>query len=119
VLEHRDVIGSLRYAKSRVDTKDMSTALYSRCLGANSTIVGMNEHPDEFAHIRAMIALQPAPPRAFVERAVDRAGIEDGVALFNKALHRRSGNQLDDFGPTEDAQAVTIPTLVAQVHDDS
>jgi hypothetical protein len=83
VLEYRDVIGSLHYAKSRVDTKDMSTALYSRCLGANSTIVAMNKHPDEFAHVLAMIALQPSPPRAFVERAVERADIVDGVALFN------------------------------------
>jgi hypothetical protein len=40
VLEYRDVIGSVHYAKSRIDTKDMKTALYSRCLGGNSTVVG-------------------------------------------------------------------------------
>jgi uncharacterized protein len=118
VLEYRDVIGSLHYTRSRVDTKDMKTALYSRCLGANSTIVGMNKYPDEFRHILSMIALQPSPPRAFVERAVQRAGIEDGFEMFNNALHRRSGYRLDDFRPIERSAAVTVPTLVAQVHDD-
>ncbi|UIK11836.1 alpha/beta hydrolase [Rhizobium leguminosarum] len=70
-LEYRDVIGSLRYAKSRPDTKDMKTALYSRCLGANSTIVGMHKHPEEFTHIKAMIALQPVTPAVFVQTAME------------------------------------------------
>lgn len=118
VLEYRDVIGSLHYAKSRVDTKDMKTALYSRCLGANSTVVAMNMYPEEFRHILAMIALQPAAPRGFVETALDSAGIADGRETFDNALHRRSGYRLDDFRPIEDTKAVTVPTLVAQVHDD-
>jgi len=118
VLEYRDVIGSLRYAKSRVETKDMKTALYSRCLGANSTVVAMNKYPEEFRHILAMIALQPAAPRGFVEAGLARAGIADGRESFDKALHRRSGYRLDDFRPIEDTKAVTAPTLVAQVHDD-
>jgi pimeloyl-ACP methyl ester carboxylesterase len=118
VLEYRDVIGSLRYAQSRVDTKDMKTSLYSRCLGANSTVVAMTKYPAEFRHILAMIALQPAAPRGFVESALDRAGIVDGRESFDRALHRRSGYRLDDFRPIEDTTAVTVPTLVAQVHDD-
>jgi uncharacterized protein len=118
VLEYRDVIGSLHYTKSRTDTKDMKTALYSRCLGANSTIVGMKKYPEDFSHILAMIALQPAAPRGFVEGALDRAGIAGGRESFDKALHRRSGYRLDDFRPIEDTRAVTVPTLVAQVHDD-
>jgi uncharacterized protein len=118
VLEYRDVIGSLQYATSRADTKNMRTALYSRCLGANSTFVAMNKHPEQFAHIRAMIALQPAAPRGFVEAALEGAGIADGRESFDAALHRRSGYRLDDFRPIEDTSAVTVPTLVAQVHDD-
>jgi len=118
VLEYRDVVGSLHYAKSRIDTKDMKTSLYSRCLGANSTVVAMNKYPEEFRHILAMIALQPAAPRGFVEAGLDRAGIANGRESFDEALHRRSGYRLDDFRPIEDTKAVTIPTLVAQVHDD-
>ncbi|MFC9154786.1 alpha/beta hydrolase [Streptomyces bauhiniae] len=64
LLEYRDVIGSLRYGRERLGIDNSRIGLYSRCAGANSTIVAMSKHPEEF---------------------------ED----------------------------VTVPTLVAQVHDDS
>jgi pimeloyl-ACP methyl ester carboxylesterase len=118
VLEYRDVIGSMRYAKSRSDTRSMKTALYSRCLGANATIVGMHKHPTEFAHIKAMIALQPVSPAVFVQTAVENQKIANGVALFDAALHKRTGYHLADVWPMEYAKAVTVPTLVAQVRRD-
>ncbi|MCR8720652.1 lysophospholipase, partial [Pseudomonas syringae] len=118
VLEYRDVVGSLRYAKSRPDTAKMKTVLYSRCLGANATIVGIKKHPQEFAHVRALVALQPVTPRVFVETAVEREKIANGVARFDAALHRRTGFHLADVWPIEYAKAVTLPTLVAQVRND-
>ncbi len=118
VLEYRDVIGSLRYAKSRPDTKNMKTALYSRCLGANATIVGMHKHPEEFAHIKAMIALQPVSPAVFVQTAVENQKIPNGVALFDAAFHKRTGYHLADVWPMEYARSVTVPTLVSQVRRD-
>lgn len=118
VLEYRDVIGSLRYARSRPDTKNMRTALYSRCLGANATIVGMKKHPQEFTHIKAMIALQPVTPSVFVETAVDNQKIANGFELFDAAFHKRTGYHLADVWPLEDARAVMVPTLVAQVRAD-
>jgi uncharacterized protein len=117
-LEYRDVIGSLRYASSRPDTKDMRTALLSRCLGANSTIVGMKKHPNEFAHVKALIAVQPISPKVFIEKVVENAGIEDELDMFRTAFHDRTGLHLDETWPIEDARAVTVPTLVTQVHDD-
>jgi uncharacterized protein len=118
VLEYRDVVGSLRYAKSRPDTKDMTVALYSRCLGANATIVGMHKHPEEFADVKALIALQPVSPAVFVEKAMENQNIPNGVALFDEALVRRTGYHLADVWPMEYAKSVTVPTLVAQVRDD-
>jgi len=121
-LEYRDVIGSLRYMRSRPDTKDMRTALLSRCLGANSTIVGMKKHPNEFAHVKALIAVQPVSPKVFLEKAIENAGIEGGVdggiEMFKKAFHDRTGLHLDETWPIEDARAVNVPTLLTQVHDD-
>lgn len=38
-LEYRDVIGSLRYAAARPDTRGMKKVLLSVCLGADSTVV--------------------------------------------------------------------------------
>jgi len=55
--EYRDVIGSLRYAASRVDTKSMKKALLSVCLGADSTAVAWSKHPEEFTEIQAMVML--------------------------------------------------------------
>lgn len=118
VLEYRDVIGSIRYAKSRADTRNMRTALYSRCLGANASIVGMHKHPEAFAHIKAMIALRPVSPAVFVATAVENQKIANGVALFDAALHRRTGYHLADVWPMEYAKAVKLPTLVAQVRTD-
>jgi uncharacterized protein (DUF1330 family)/pimeloyl-ACP methyl ester carboxylesterase len=118
LFEYRDVIGSLRYARSRADTKDMKIALYSRCLGANSTIVGMKKHPEEFHDVKALILLQPVTPKVFLERAMEMNGIENGIEMFAKAYYNRSGLHLDDVWPMEYSKAVTIPTLVAQVHND-
>lgn len=118
LFEYRDVIGSLRYAKSRPDTKGMKVALYSRCLGANSTIVAMHKHPEEFSQVRAMLALQPVTPKVFLERAMEMAKLENGMELFTKAYFERTGLHLDDVWPMEYSRAVTIPTLVAQVHGD-
>jgi uncharacterized protein len=118
VLEYRDVIGSLRYAKSRPDTKDMKVALYSRCLGANASIVGMKKHPEEFKHVKAMIALQPVSPKVFVETAMENQKIANGVALFDVAFHNRTGYLLSDVWPMEYAKAVTVPVFVAQVRRD-
>jgi uncharacterized protein (DUF1330 family)/pimeloyl-ACP methyl ester carboxylesterase len=118
IVEYRDVIGSLRYARSRPDTKDMKIALYSRCLGANSTFVAMDKFPEEFKNITSMIALQPSPPRAFVKTAMDNAKIPNGYEMFDQALKKKTGYVLDDFRPMEKSQADHIPTLVAQVKAD-
>lgn len=119
LLEYRDVIGSMRYAKSRQDTAGMRTALLSICLGCNSTMVAMHKHPEEFAHIKALLAHQPVSARPFVERAAESAGIEHGVELFDAASLRRTGFHVDELSPIEHAKAVTVPTLVVQVHDDT
>jgi hypothetical protein len=41
LLECRDVVGSIRYAKNRKGLASMTTGLYSRCMGGNSTIIAM------------------------------------------------------------------------------
>lgn len=118
MLEYRDVIGSMRYAKSRPDIKNMKTGLLSVCMGANSTFVGMHKHPDEFKHIRALLALQPVAAGFFVEVAMESAGIPNGVARFDQMLYERTGFHLKDLWPTKFASDVSVPTLLAQLHDD-
>lgn len=119
VLEYRDVIGSLHYAKSRTDTRNMKTALYSRCLGANSTIVAMHKHPKEFSHIKAMIALQPSLPGVFVGKAAENLKIENGYDRLDAAFFKRTGYHFTEAWPIDYSKSVTVPTLVAQVRLDS
>ena len=117
--EYRDVIGSLRYAASRADTKSMNKALLSVCLGADSTAVAWSRHPEEFTEVQAMVMLQPVSGRYIVEEFVKGIGIDDGYDKFETAVHERTGFHLAEQSPLEHVTAINVPTLVAQVHDDS
>jgi hypothetical protein len=94
LLEYRDVIGSLRYAASRPDTKNMKKVLPSVCLGADSTAVAWSKHPDEFSEIQALIMLQPVSGRYVVEEFVKGIGMPNGDDKFDKAVHERTGFHL-------------------------
>ena len=119
LLEHRHVIGAVRYAKSRQDTAGMKTAMLSMCLGCNSTMVAMNNHPDEFTHIHSLIGVQPVSARPFIERAAEKAGIENGADLFDDAIHKLNGFHIDELSPIKHAKGVTVPTLITQVLEDA
>jgi pimeloyl-ACP methyl ester carboxylesterase len=119
LLEYRDVVGSLRYAASRPDTKNMRKVLLSVCLGADSTAVAWSKHPDEFSEVQAMVMLQPVSAKYVVEEFVKGIGMPDGYEKFDKAVHERTGFHLAEQSPLEHVTSVTVPTLVAQVHDDT
>ncbi len=118
LFEYRDVIGSIRYAKSRADTAKMRTSLLSVCLGGNSTVVAMDKHPEEFSHIKSMVLHQPVSARPFIEQAAARSGLNDGPEQFDQAIHKLNGFHIDELSPIPHAHAVKVPTLVSQVHDD-
>lgn len=46
--ESRDVLGSLRYIRTRPDTRDMTIGLFSRCVGGNATMFAMTTNPEAF-----------------------------------------------------------------------
>lgn len=121
LLECRDVVGSLRYAKSRPDTANMVTGLYSRCMGGNSTIIAMDKWPSEFEHIRALLLLQPASGRTFIERAAENMHLDPARAAerLDERIYELSGFRLDEMSPTPHAHAVEVPTLLAQLRRDS
>jgi pimeloyl-ACP methyl ester carboxylesterase len=119
LLEYRDVIGSLHYAASRPDTEKMKKVLLSVCLGADSTAVAWSKHPNEFSDIQAMVMLQPVSAKYVVEEFVKGVGMADGYEKFDKAVHERTGFHLAEQSPLEHVKAVTVPTLVAQVHNDT
>lgn len=119
LVEYQDVIGSVRYAKSRPDTASMTTSLLSVCLGGDSTCVAMAKHPEEFADITSLILLQPVSADPVIEEFVEANNIADGYARFDRAVYERTGFHLAEQSPIEYAKSIHIPTLVAQVHHDT
>ncbi|MFJ3641040.1 alpha/beta hydrolase family protein [Streptomyces sp. NPDC090108] len=119
LLEYRDVIGSVWYARSRPDTGSMTTFLLSVCLGADSTCVAMALHPGEFEDIESLILLQPVSGSYIIEEFVKAYDIPDGYDRFDTRLHERTGFRLAEQSPLEYARSIRMPTLVAQVHHDS
>lgn len=71
LLECRDVVGSVRYAKGRKDLAGMTTGLFSRCMGGNSTVIAMAKWPDEFTHVKALVLLNVVSGKTFIERGAE------------------------------------------------
>jgi uncharacterized protein len=64
IFEARDVAGSLAYARSRRDTRDMTIGLFSRCLGCSSTFAAMTQFPEAFDGVRCLpVPICPTAPR--------------------------------------------------------
>ena len=116
--EWRDVIGSLRYAKSRPDTAKMKVSLQSLCIGCNSTLVAMRKHPAAFEHIRSFIAIQPVVGGSLIELSCKAMGIDNGVELFEPVFHLMTGFKVAEYDMRSYAKDIRVPTLVVQVKDD-
>lgn len=120
VFESRDVIGSLRFVRSRSDLATMKLALFSRCLGCNATLFAVERLPEEFASVVCMIGVQPLSPRSIMERILELnnippariADVEEGIRLATSLL-------LDDMSPVRAAGHNRIPTFLYQVRDDA
>ncbi len=120
LLEYRDVIGSVRYAKSRPDLAAMATGLYSRCMGGNSTIIAMGKHPDEFEHIKALVLLNVVSGKTFIERGAENMGLDPAEAAkrLDVQVRKLTGFRLDEETPAPWGHGVTVPTFMAQLRRD-
>ncbi len=120
LLECRDVVGSIRYARSRPDTAAMRVGVYSRCMGANSTMVAVSKWPDEFEHVEAFLFHQPAPGPMLVEATARKLHLDpdNTVRAVSDRIHELSGLRLEQMTPTPYAGAVTKPTMLSQLERD-
>jgi pimeloyl-ACP methyl ester carboxylesterase len=120
LLECRDVVGSLRYAKSRKDLASMTTGLFSRCMGGNSTIIAMAKWPDEFTHIKALVLLNVVSGKTFIERGAENVGGDpvEATKMLDERLRQLTGFRLDEETPLPYAKHVKVPTLMAQLRRD-
>ena len=119
LFEYKDVLGSLRYVRTRTKTKDMSIHLQSICLGGNSTLVAMRKHPEAFEGIRSMILVQPISGNYLVKRLCKtmRFG-KKGEQIFEDTYREMMGYRVTDSAPLEDAPSINVPTFVLQVRND-
>jgi uncharacterized protein len=119
--EARDVVGSLKYARSRPETKDNAIGLLSRCMGGNATIHAMSLFPQYFTDIKALILLQAVSGHAFVEKGALNAGldVDATVTAFDKRIYELTGFRLKELTPIPLAGNVKVPTLFAQVRKDT
>ncbi len=118
--ELRDVIGSLRYARTRGDLSGMTIGLFSRCLGCNSTMFAMSQHPDEFDGVRCLVGAQPLSPKFFYERLLDISGVPaERIDDLDQAIKLNTSFSFEQLSPVAVAKDVRVPTLLYQVRDDS
>ena len=90
-------------------------------MGANSTIIAMNKWPAEFDHIRALLALQPASGRTFIERGAENIKLDPKKAAdqLDERVHELTGFRLDEMSPIPSAAGVRVPTLLVQLRRDT
>ncbi len=114
--EYQDVVASIRYAKEHFAGKKLF--LYSQCYGTVSTILAMEKNPKDFEGIEAFVNIQPLTPEGFVTGVCNKFDManDNNMEIFDKQLKRRTGYSVQDVRVP--AEAVKIPTLTVQVHDD-
>jgi hypothetical protein len=101
LLECRDVVGSIRYAKSQKSLASMTTGFYSRCMGGNSTIIAMAKWPEDFTHIQALVVLNVVSGKTFIERGAENLHLDPtkAAARLDERVRELTGFRLDEETP--------------------
>jgi len=119
IFEARDVAGSLHYARSRSDTRDMAIGLFSRCLGCSATFAAMTQFPGAFDGARCLVGPQPVTMKIILGRRLALAGVPaDRIDDLEGRIVLRTGIGFARRAPQAWARNVSVPTLLYQVHDD-
>lgn len=120
IFEARDVLGSLTYARTRSDLATMRISLFSRCLGADATFAAAYQEPAAFEGIDSLVAAQPVTTKVIISHTLGLLGIPEGhIADVDRGIQLVTGLGFDQQDPLPWAGAVTVPTFIYQVHDDS
>ena len=119
--EAPDVTGSLIYARSRQDTKDMTMGLFSRCLGFTVSLWAMHKSPQFFkdGNVRCLVGPQPISAISAMERNFERDGVPmEKMEDEDRTCRLQTSFGIHELGPREPAKSVCVPTFVYEVRDD-
>jgi uncharacterized protein len=120
IYESRDVVASIRYIRSRPDTRDMTLGLFSRCNGASSTLQAVSRQPEVFEGIRAMLLIQPLSARPFLTRILEMNNVPlSHLGDLEQRVYDITGFRFDELTAVPSAGHVQTPSLLVQVHDDA
>jgi uncharacterized protein len=119
ITESRDVVGSLEYARTRPDTREMAIGLFSRCTGANATFFAMMRWPVAFDHVRCLASAQPVTTAIIIQHRLAVLGIGDRFDDFDTLVRLRTSIGLEQRVPQQWAKSVRVPTLLYQVRADT
>lgn len=119
IFEARDVLGSLKYVRSRDDTRHMAVGLFSRCLGCSSTFRAMADDREAFKNVRCLVGPQPVTMKIIVERRLVLMGVPASrIADLEERIVLGTGIGFARRAPQEWAKNVCVPTFLYQVRDD-
>lgn len=118
--EWQEVLASIDYIKSRMDTAKNDISLLSMCMGANATINAMEKKPEAFEDIKSLIAIAPLKGRTSIERQAEQMGIDpdEAVEVFEPIYNKITGLTVEDHNIIPKFKNVSIPTFFLQVRDD-
>ncbi|MBY0479455.1 MAG: alpha/beta hydrolase [Chitinophagaceae bacterium] len=119
IYESRDVLGSIRYIRERQDTSKMKIALFSRCLGCDSTFYAMLKDPEAFNGVKCLVGPQPVSEESILKKQLVLAGIaEERLADLDRMITLKTSLNISERDPRIWAKSVCIPTFLYQVQDD-
>lgn len=118
IYEARDVVGSLTYARTRPETRELKIGLFSRCMGASSTFAAMTQFPDAFEGVRCLVAPQPVTARTIVTRRLAMLGLSDRIDDLEQLIIRRTSIGFAERNAQEWAKSVRVPAFLYQVRED-
>jgi hypothetical protein len=110
------------YIQNNVNLRDKDLGFVSFCMGANSTIIAMSKHPDKFAKVKCLMAVQPISMEVFVRTYLKKRFTASGAKLLLPVVKRlvnlQSQYRLEDMSPARFVKDITVPTLYVQTRND-
>ncbi len=114
----RDVIGSLLYARSREEMKNMAIGLFSRCNGANANLYAVHTQPRYFDDVCCMVLCQPLSVGSVMKQTLEGMGLGDRIDQLDREIQLAASLTFAQMSPNDWARSVQTPTFIYQVHDD-
>jgi len=117
--EYQDVLGAIRYVRSRPDLDAPQVGLVCFCMGAASAMAALSKGQNGTTDVRFLVAIQPVTSKVFFRCYL--RDVYTPLSLFlipivDKLVQWRGGYALADMAPGQFAPDITVPTLGPRQH---